>query len=97
MQANAIKVQRRLQKARTPAQHAADVVEHTLATDGEDYMDTAEHLYSWWQLALLDVYLFLLLCILACLCLISSAVWALSRGIRSALKAAAMTQKQKTV
>ncbi|KAK9838979.1 hypothetical protein WJX74_007115 [Apatococcus lobatus] len=62
-QANATKVQRRLKKPRMPAQRAADVVEHALSTGGEDYMGTAENLYAWWQLAMLDVYL----CILACL------------------------------
>lgn len=59
-QANADKVSRRLQnKPRHPAQLAADVVERVLATDGDMYLETAQHTLSWWQLSLLDVEAFL--------------------------------------
>ena len=77
VQANAMKVSRRMKKPHTPAQHAADVVEHVLATDGEDYLETAEHLYAWWQLALLDVYAALVLAGLLLLGAICGAFWVL--------------------
>lgn len=43
----------------TPAERAADVVEQVLATNGEDYLETRQSKLYWWQLALLDVKLFL--------------------------------------
>ena len=59
-QVNADKVSRRLQnKPRHPAQLAADIVERVLATDGDMYLETAQHTLSWWQLSLLDVKAFL--------------------------------------
>ena len=82
MQANAKRVQRRLVKPRSPAQQAADVVEHVLATGGEDYLDTAEHLYSWWQLALLDVYLFLFISTAAAFTLLVAVTWLVVRLLR---------------
>ena len=75
MQANATKVQRRLLKPRTPAQRAADVVGHVLATEGESYLDTAEHLYTWWQLALLDIYIVILICVAALLAVVGLLGW----------------------
>ena len=62
MQANARKVQKRLRgKARKPAQQAADVVEHVLRTDGDDYLQSHQHKLAWWKLSLVDVKLFLVL------------------------------------
>lgn len=58
---NAIKVSKRLRnRPRHSAELAADVVERVLATGGDDYLSTAEHTLSWWQLSLVDVKLFLL-------------------------------------
>lgn len=57
---NAQKVQARLVNPhRTPAQQAADVVERVLATKGDDYLETQQHTLWLWQLAMLDVQLFL--------------------------------------
>ncbi|DBA85796.1 TPA: UDP-glucuronosyltransferase 2A1 [Trebouxia sp. C0004] len=58
--ANAQKVQKRLSnRPRHPAQLAADIVEHVIATGGDPYLATKMHSLSWWQLSLLDVKLFL--------------------------------------
>ena len=60
VQRNAQKVQARLVNPhRTPVQQAADVVERVLATRGDDYLETQQHTLWWWQLAMLDVQLFL--------------------------------------
>ncbi len=60
LQENARKVQKRLiNKKRSPAQLAADVVEQVLVTGGEDYLETQQHALTWWQLSLLDVKLFM--------------------------------------
>ena len=59
MQRNAQKVQTRLANPRTPAQRAADIVEHVIATGGENYLETRHSKLHWWQLALLDVKLVL--------------------------------------
>ena len=95
MQANARKVQRRLVKSRSPAQKAADVVEHVLATGGDNYLDTAEHLYTWWQLALLDVYLVLFVGVFTVMSLVGAALWVLLKRGRSLIRTA--KQKPKTL
>ena len=77
MQANATKVQKRIRKPRTAAQHAADVIEHVLSTGAVDYLETAEHLYSWWQLALIDVYIATGLIVSAALGFTVIAMWLL--------------------
>lgn len=59
LQANAQQVQKRMSNPRTPAERAADIVEQVLATNGEDYLETRQSKLYWWQLALLDVKLFL--------------------------------------
>lgn len=59
LQANAVKVCKRQLKPRHSAQLAADVVEHALLTEGENYLQTHLHALSWWQLSLLDVKAFL--------------------------------------
>lgn len=76
-QVNATKVQKRMRRPRTAAQQAADVVEHVLSVGEEDYLETAEHLYSWWQLAMVDVYFALLVIIAAIAALLSGMVWLL--------------------
>ena len=72
-------------KARTPVQQAADVVEHVLATGGEGYLETAEHLYTWWQLALLDVFLVLFLGIATVLGTVGALLWYAVRWAQRAL------------
>ncbi len=72
-------------KARTPVQQAADVVEHVLATGGEDYLDTAAHLYTWWQLALLDVYLVLFMGIALVLGTVGALLWLVARWAQRAM------------
>ena len=72
-----------MRKPRTSAQQAADVIEHVLSTGAENYLDTAEPLYSWWQLALVDVYAAVVLGVLALLGFLLSAVWLLIRCCRS--------------
>ena len=81
MQANAKKGQARLRKARTPAQQAADIVEHVMDTDGKMYLDTAQRQYAWWQLALLDVYACLLAAALAVLAVVFAIFWTLYKGL----------------
>lgn len=61
LQRNAVKISKRLRnQPRHPVELAADVVERVLATDGDDFLATHEHMLSWWQLSLLDVKLLLL-------------------------------------
>ena len=57
-----------------------------MQTGSEDYMETRDHLFSWWQLALLDVQLFLLAVVAAVLLLVGGALWnfpVLFRGLKS--------------
>ena len=77
--------EQRLRKPRTAAQQAADVIEHVLATDSEDYLETAQHTYAWWQLALLDVYAVLLCLAVAALSLVLVAIWSISQAILTLL------------
>lgn len=79
MQVNATKVQRRMRKPRTAAQQAADVVEHVINVGGEDYLETAEHHLSWWQLSMIDVYLALLGLVAAAASLVGGTVWLVLR------------------
>ncbi len=86
MQANAVKVQKRLCKSRSPVQQAGDVIEHVLSTDGDDYLETSQHRYAWWQLALLDVHACILLGVLIAVSVIGLILWLLLRGLRSTLR-----------
>ncbi|CAL8466391.1 g5927 [Coccomyxa elongata] len=53
------KVSQRMRAHRlTPAQKAADWVEHVLATGGDQYLKTPEHLLPWHVRHMLDVYAF---------------------------------------
>ena len=46
-----VKVQKRLlNKPRSGAQLAGDVVERVIATEGDKYLDTREQELTWWQL-----------------------------------------------
>ncbi len=85
-----------MQKPRTAAEQAADVIEHALATDGEDYLGTAEHLYTWWQLALLDVYAVIAAAVLALLGVASGLAWLLWRICRALLRRGLGNSKLKT-
>ena len=79
-QRNAQKVQARLVNPhRTPAQQAADVVERVIATKGDDYLETQQHTLWWWQLAMLDVQLFLAFSALSIVGLVACVVWQLVR------------------
>ena len=49
-----------------------------MQTGSEDYMETRDHLFSWWQLALLDVQLFLLAVLAAVLLMVGGALWKVS-------------------
>ncbi|KAL0052620.1 hypothetical protein WJX82_004873 [Trebouxia sp. C0006] len=66
--ANAQQVQKRMSNPHTPAERAADIVEQVLATNGEDYLETRQSKLYWWQLALLDVKLFLGVAVSLLLC-----------------------------
>ena len=68
IQANAQQVQKRMSNPRTPAERAAGIVEQVLATNGEDYLETRQSKLYWWQLALLDVKLFLGVAVSLLLC-----------------------------
>ena len=60
-------------RPRHPAELAADVIENVLVTEGDNYLVTPEHEYTWWQLSLLDVKAFLLavvLLVLGCVALV---------------------------
>ena len=82
LQANAVKVQKRLiNKPRSGAQLAADVVERVLLTGGEKYLDTREHEMAWWQLSLLDVKLVLAVIVIVLLCVLCMLTWWLGVGI----------------
>ena len=76
---NATKVQKRMRKPWTAAQQAADVVEPVINVGREDYLETAELLYSWWQLSMIDVYLALLALIAAAAGLLGGLVWLVLR------------------
>ena len=87
LQRNAQNIQARLVNPhRTPAQQAADVVERVIVTGGEDYLETQQHTLWWWQLALLDVKLFLGLCILAVLGIVIMILYAVFTGARLLLR-----------
>lgn len=80
MQVNATKVQKRMRRPRTAAQKAADVVEHVISVEGEDYLETAQHQYSWWQLSMIDVYATLLVAVAIITVLVGSLAWLLLRS-----------------
>ena len=80
LQANAIKVQKRLMnRPRKPVQVAADVVERVLATRGDTYLDTREQDLSWLQLSLTDVKLALATDTMLAAAVISCTFWLLLR------------------
>lgn len=56
LQANALKMQKRMHWTRHPAEKAADIVEKVLLTEGDEYLQTGQHILAWWQNSLLDVY-----------------------------------------
>ena len=86
LQANAQKVQRRLtNKPRHPAELAADIVERVVATRAEPYLETRKHSLTWWQLALLDVKLFLLMTAAVMIVAIGVLVWCIVRAVIVAL------------
>lgn len=86
MQANAQQVQKRLSNPRTPAERAADIVEQVLATNGEDYLDTRQSKLYWWQLALLDVKLFLGIAVSLLLCCAGLVLYLAFKVLRIALR-----------
>ena len=67
-EANAQQVQKRMSNPRTSAERAVNIVEQVLATNGEDYLETRQSKLYWWQLALLDVKLFLGVAVSLLLC-----------------------------
>ena len=64
LQANAVKVCKRQLKPRHSAQLAADIVEHAINTEAENYLQTHAHALSWWQHSL-DVKAFLAVIVIA--------------------------------
>ena len=88
MQANAVKVQKRLSnKPRHPAQLAADVVERVVATGGEQYLETQMGSLIWWQLAMLDVKLTLALAAVLLVAIAASLCWLVVRLMSVSVKA----------
>lgn len=100
LQANAQKVQKPLviNKPHHPAELAADIIEHVVATGAEPYLETRMPSLAWWQLALLDAKLILLTChshmshplietaaFLALFCGLCIAIWAMSWVIVNAI------------
>lgn len=79
VQVNATKVQKRMRKPQTAAQQAADLVEHVINVGGEDYLETAQHRLSLWQLSMIDVYLVLLALLAAVAGLVGGLVWLVLR------------------
>ena len=77
LQANAIKMQKRMHWTRHPAEQVADIVEKVLLTEGEEYLQTGQHTLVWWQNSLLDVYAVIALMAAMVLALIIWAVWGL--------------------
>lgn len=61
------------------------MIEHALRTGAEEYLETQEHLYSWWQLAMLDVQLLLMAAIIAVLGVLLGAIWLLAICVRPAI------------
>ena len=86
LQANATKVQKRMRRARTAAQQAADVVEHIISVVGDDYLETAQHLYSWLQLSMIDVYIAIIAVIAVAAALAGGLVWLLLRLCRLTIR-----------
>jgi len=74
-------------KPRSPTQLAADVVEQVLRTDGDPYLRTMEHKLTWWQLALLDVKLFLAMVVVALLFLVGCIAWGFIATLKCVRKA----------
>ena len=64
-----------MRRARTAAQQAADVVEHIISVVGDDYLETAQHLYSWLQLSMIDVYIAIIAVIAVAAALAGGLVW----------------------
>ena len=85
MQANTQQVQKRMSNPRTPAERAADIVEQVLATNGEDYLETRQSKQYWWQLALLDVKLFLGVAVSLLLCFAGLVLYLAVKVLLSAL------------
>lgn len=87
VQANAQKVQLRLVNPHsTSAQQAADVVERVILTEGEDYLETQQHTLWWWQLAMLDVKVFLGLGAFATCSLLSLILFIIARSALSLVR-----------
>lgn len=81
-QKNARKLRARLVNPhRTPAQQAADVVERVLVTKGDNYLETQQHTLWWWQLAMLDVQLFLSVSALTALGLVAVVMQKLGKRV----------------
>ena len=93
LQANATKVQKRMRRARTAAQQAADVVEHIISVVGDDYLETAQHLYSWLQLSMIDVYIAIIAVIAVAAALAGGLVWLLLRLCRLTIRQLASKRK----
>ena len=72
---------RLINRPRSGAQLAGDVIERVLMTDGEKYLDTQEHEMAWWQLSLLDVKLVLAVIVIVLLCLLCMLIWWLVVGL----------------
>ena len=86
-QVAAAKVSRRLHnKPRSPTQLAADVVEQVLRTGGDPYLQTMEHTLTWWQLSLIDVKLFIAMCVVLIVGMVGATLWALIRVLHYAWK-----------
>lgn len=67
-------------KPRSGAQLAADIVERAIATGGEPYLEVRAKDMPWWQLALLDVKLFLAVVALALLVIVAALLYGLFLG-----------------
>lgn len=77
LQANAVKMQKRMHWTQHPAEKAADIVEKVLLTGGEEYLQTGQHTLAWWQNSLLDVYAVIALMAVMAVALMSLAGWGL--------------------
>lgn len=82
LQANAIKMQKRMHWTRHPAEQAADIIEKVLLTQGEDYLQTEQHTLAWWQNSLLDVYAVIALMGALILASVTLGAWGLYKAIR---------------
>ena len=94
LQKNAQKVQTRLMNPRSPAHRAADVVEHVIATGGEDYLETRQSSLYWWQLALFDVKLVLGLGVVVVVATLGFVVWLVYAAVRSAVTSVSSKKTQ---